>query len=252
LFFRTILFKTFNRIATWERIEQALGQIEFREYSYRTYNRVLQQAQNSGQSLYSAAYIMPSGNHAFGHVRKHQNHLRLIEQMINESVPERVAEMTRMGDAFHLLRSYPMIGDFLAYQYVTDLNYSLLTDFSEMAFVVPGPGARDGIRKCFVDLGGLTEPEIIRFMADRQEIEFERLGINFLSLWGRRLQLIDCQNLFCEVDKYARLVHPEVQGISGRTRIKQRFQASSECIDYWYPPKWEINDRVATDCGVTG
>ena len=145
-----------------------------------------------------------------------------------------------MRRGFELLRSYPLIGDFLAYQLVTDLNYSELTDFSEMEFTMPGPGARDGIRKCFESLGGLSEVDIIRLMADRQEHEFGRLRIEFPSLWGRRLQLIDVQNLFCEVDKYARVKHPDIAGISGRTRIKQRFKGSIERIEYFYPPKWNL------------
>ena len=45
-------------------------------------------------------------------------------------------------------------------------------------------------------------------MAENQEDEFARRGIEFQTLWGRPLQLIDCQNLFCEVDKYARVYHP--------------------------------------------
>ena len=57
-----------------------------------------------------------------------------------------------MAQAFEILRSYPTIGNFLAYQFVTDLNYGDLIDFSEMEFVVPGPGALDGIRKCFSNL----------------------------------------------------------------------------------------------------
>ena len=129
-----------------------------------------------------------------------------------------------MRDAFGLLRSYPSIGDFLAYQFVTDLNYSEITNFSEMEFVVPGPGALDGIRKCFSDLGGLTETDLIRVVTERQEDEFERLGIRFRDLWGRRLQLIDCQNLFCEVSKYARVKHPEIKGIGSRSRIKQVYR----------------------------
>ena len=133
-----------------------------------------------------------------------------------------------MQRGFELLRDYPSVGDFLAYQYVTDLNYSELTRFTEMEFVVAGPGALDGIRKCFADSAGLNPPEIIRFMADRQEAEFKRLGLSFRPLWGRKLQLIDCQNLFCEVDKYARVAHPETVGISGRRRIKQRFRPNRE------------------------
>lgn len=107
-----------------------------------------------------------------------------------------LAQLKKMQTAFELLRSYPTIGDFLAYQFVTDINYSEVTDFSEMDFVIPGPGARDGLRKCFSDSAGLNEAELIRLMADNQEREFERLGIKFQFLWGRRLQLIDCQNLF--------------------------------------------------------
>ncbi len=151
-----------------------------------------------------------------------------------------------MQQAFNLIRGYPTIGDFLAYQYVTDVNYSTITDFTEMEFVVPGPGAIDGIRKCFTDTGGMTDADVIRVMAERQEVEFERLGLDFQTLGGRRLQLIDCQNLFCEVGKYARVMHPEVSGASGRTRIKQKFRPNAEPIEYWYPPKWGINDVVVS------
>jgi hypothetical protein len=83
-------------------------------------------------------------------------------------------------------------------------------------------------------------------MADRQEREFERLGLTFRSLFGRPLQLIDCQNLFCEVDKYSRVFHPDIEGRSGRTRIKQRFAPKAAPIQYWYPPKWGINESIPT------
>lgn len=156
-----------------------------------------------------------------------------------------LARLRRMQQAFELLRSYPTIGDFLAYQFVTDINYSEITDFSEMDFVVPGPGARDGIRKCFADSAGLNEAELIRIMVDNQEREFERLDLQFQSLWGRRLHLIDCQNLFCEVDKYARVAYPGVSGISGRTRIKQKFSPTGTLEIPWYPPKWGINEKIA-------
>src|SRR5262249_59362365 len=102
----------------------------------------------------------------------------------------------------------------------------------------------DGIHKCFLDRGGLNQPEIIRLMADRQAEEFARLGLSFRSLWGRPLQLVDCQNLFCEVGKYARVAHPDIMALSGRTRIKQRFTPNPAAISYWYPPKWGINDAI--------
>ena len=244
VFFRIMLFKLFNKIDTWELLERSFGPITFEDYRFARYDEVLAQAMRDGRRIYSAAYIMPPGSSAFGRPAKHQNHLLLLERMMEDRLPDRLAQTCTMQEGFEKLRAYPTIGDFLAFQFITDINYSEITDFSEMDFVVPGPGARDGLRKCFADPGGLNEPELIRLMADLQEREFERLGLDFQTLWGRRLQLIDCQNLFCEVDKYARVAHPQIAGRTGRTRIKQKFDPTPTSIELFYPPKWKLNEMI--------
>ncbi|MGA2228596.1 MAG: nucleotide kinase domain-containing protein, partial [Syntrophobacteraceae bacterium] len=244
VFFRIILFKMFNRIETWELLVKELGVIRYADFDYDKYDRLLTKSRRAGHPIYSGAYIMPSGSSTYGYAEKHRNNLKLLEKMMDDGLPQMIAEAKSMQNVFELLRSYPMIGDFLAYQYAIDLNYSELTNFSEMDFVIPGPGARDGIRKCFSDLGGLNEIDVIRLMADRQHEEFERLDLKFEFLWGRPLQLIDCQNLFCEVDKYSRLAHPEIEGRSGRTRIKQIYHAKQERIEFRYPPKWGLNEKI--------
>ncbi len=252
IFFRIILFKLFNKIEMWELLTNKLSEIRYADYSYEQYDRILTKAITAGQRIYSAAYIMPSGTRLFGTTRKHRALLKILERMMEDEMPYRIAESRSMHDAFKLLRSYPLIGDFLAYQYVTDINYSTLTNFNEMEFVVPGPGALNGIRKCFSSLGGLNEVDIIKVVAVRQHEEFERLGIKFQPLWGRPLQLIDCQNLFCEADKYARVKHPEYSGVTQRTRIKQKFRPTSSPISYWYPPKWGLNKCITGQRGGCG
>lgn len=244
VFFRTMLFKFFNKIETWELLIREFGVVCFAGYLFDRYDAVLTKAIESGTRIYSAAYIMPSGGPKSPYSKKHRMHLKLLEQMMADVLYAKLSDAQSMAKAFALLRSYPSIGDFLAYQFVTDLNYSTFLDFDEMEFVMPGPGARDGIRKCFSDLGGLDESRIIRMVTERQEVEFERLGLSFKSLWGRPLQLIDCQNIFCEVDKYARVKHPDIVGITGRQRIKQKFSPITKSIDYWYPPKWGLNDKI--------
>jgi hypothetical protein len=238
VFFRTILFKLFNKIETWESLHTKLGVLEWHEFSFDTYAKVLDELLDEGKRIYSAAYIIPSP--AFGSPRKHRNHLRLIEHMMATKAPKKLAMVSSLRGAFEMLRGYPSLGDFLAFQFAIDINYSELTDFSEMDFVVAGPGARDGISKCFKDKAGLSEAEIIRVMTEFADEEFERLGIKFQTLWGRRLQLIDCQNVFCEVSKYARIAHPDIAGESRRTRIKQKFTPCLAPIQQWYPPKWNI------------
>jgi thymidylate kinase len=244
MFFRTILFKLFNKIETWELLQRSFGAVTYAEFDFKAYDNLLSKA-SVDRSIYSGAYIMPSGNSAFGTTRKHRAHLKLLAQMMDDEVALRIASSKTMLEVFTRLRSYPMIGDFLAYQYAIDVNYSTLTNFSEMEFVVPGPGAKGGISKCFESLGGLSEADLIRVVTERQEHEFERLGLDFRNLWGRPLQLIDCQNLFCEVDKYSRVHHPEIPGTSERTRIKQKFKPTWAAIEYWYPPKWGINEKIA-------
>jgi hypothetical protein len=240
--FRILLFKLFNKIETWELLSSCLGKLIYDCYDFDKYNEILNSAITSGETIYSAAYIMPPVK--FGYLRKHSNHLKLIEYIIENNTVYKLMEAKKMQQAFEIIKSFPGLGDFLAYQLLIDINYSTIIDFSESEFVVPGPGAKGGISKCFSNTAGLSNVEIIKFMTDRQENEFERLGLSFKNLWGRNLQLIDCQNLFCEVDKYARVKHPLIKGGSDRTRIKQVYRVNNRPIDYWFPPKWNLNHKV--------
>lgn len=242
--FRILLFKLFNKIDTWKLLKANIGILSYEEFNFKTYDKILSQALAEKKTIYSAAYIMPSGKPFFGKERKHSNHLKLIQYMLDNDFTSRIMEAKKMQDAFEIIKAFPSLGYFLAYQLLIDINYSEIINFSESEFVVAGPGAKGGISKCFSDTAGLNEVEIIKLMTDNQEKEFERLEINFKDLWGRRLQLIDCQNIFCEVDKYARVRHPEVKGNSDRSRIKQSYKINHEPINYWFPPKWGINDNI--------
>jgi len=243
--FRVFLFKLFNKIETWELLEYHFGELSLATFDVNKYDQVLEKAMLSGGTIYSAAYIIPSGSKKkYVGVRKHKFHLLLLEFFIKSKLPLKLRKCTSMEEGFNTLLEVESFGRFLAYQFITDLNYSEWFNYSEKEFVVPGPGSLDGIRKAFTSLGDYSEPDIIKMMVDEQEINFERLGLEFKSLWGRPLQLIDCQNLFCEVDKYSRVAHPDIQGISGRSRIKQKFQPKPAPLELWYPPKWNLNEKI--------
>lgn len=243
VFFRTMLFKIFNRIETWEKLERVLGPTSWQSANLEAIDDTLNQIMSAGQRVYSAAYIMPSPS--LGHKRKHANHLVLLKRMMDDGLPGKLAAAPALEAAYEMILDYPGLGPFLAFQYTIDLNYSTLLEFDEDEFVVAGPGALDGISKCFRDVNGTSAAEIIHQMVERQEEEFAALGIDFAGLFGRRLKPIDCQNLFCEISKYARVAHPDVRGVSGRTRIKQRYDATKAQIpsEPFFPPKW----RLATE-----
>ena len=133
-----------------------------------------------------------------------------------------------------------MIGAFMGYQLAVDLNYSDHLDFDENDFTVPGPGAVRGLHKVFSDFG--DRPASSSWDGRSARRALRRLGLPWAGLFGRPLHAIDCQGLFCETDKYARVAFPTLK--SNRHRIKQVYTPSTEPLPLFYPPKWGLNDKL--------
>lgn len=241
--FRILLFKIFNKIETWNYLENKLGNyITLSSFDFTLYSQILQEAMASGYAIYTSAY-MSCASKEFGYDKKHQNHLALIDKMVfQDGVVTRIVKSKSLKEVFHIIQEYPLLGKFMAYQLAIDINYSEIINFDENSFTIAGPGAERGIAKCFVNTGNKTNTDIIHWMVENQEQEFQRLGLNFQTLWGRPLQAIDCQNLFCETDKYCRQAFPQI--ITNRKKIKSKFVSNSLPIDYFYPPKWGINHII--------
>jgi hypothetical protein len=231
----------FNRIDTWRRVADYLGEVDAAALKNGHVDQAIARLY-ARQPIYSAAYIMPPPRTLRG--PKYIRHLSLVRSMLEDMIPERIAESSGMREAYSLLASYDSLGPFLAYQFVTDLNYSPNLNFSEDEFVVLGPGALRGLSKCFHDLGDYTPQDVIKWVADGQHCEFSRRDLEWHNLWGRDLQLIDVQNLFCEVDKYTRAAYPELAGQAPQKRIKQRYSPNQDPLTAWFPPKWGINSHI--------
>ena len=236
---RTLLYRFFNKPETWRALAAQRGEISAYDFNFYSYAGILDALMARGDRIYSAAYIVPPP--PFGHARKHRNHLALIEHIMSSGLDGKLARARSLQEVFSLLASYPSLGPFLAYQLTIDLNYSTLIDFDEDDFVVAGPGAISGLMKCFPNSHGVAAPDLIRWMVDTQEEQIEHYGVAFRDLFGRRLKLIDCQNLFCETDKYARIAHPMRRGVGNRTRIKQQFSAKGPLKAPVFPPKWGLD-----------
>jgi len=242
---RIVLFRLFSRESTWQIIENEVGQLCVATFDPDRIGRRLERELAAGRPIYTHAFIL-CANKAFGHDRKHRNHFALLEAMLKKRrLSRELARARSLKDVYEALRAYPLLGPFMAYQLAIDLNYSELIDFSEDDFTVAGPGAERGITKVFADRAGASNEKLIQWMVDHQESECERLGITSPSLFDHRpLHAIDCQGLFCEVDKYARVAFPHLQ--SNRKAIKATFTASPRPLPLFYPPKWELNDKLPT------
>jgi hypothetical protein len=238
LLLRIVLFRLFSKPETWELLEAGAG-VNRKSLRRGQLAEILDAEALRGRKLYTGAFIL-CATRAYGHQRKHRNHLALLEEMMAPGgLSSSVAGAASIGKLYEALRRYPLIGPFMAYQLAIDINYSELCDFDESEAAVAGPGALRGIAKCFSTCGDWDPERVILWMTERQDQEFERLGIKFPGLFGRPLQAIDIQNLFCEVDKYSRVAFPELK--SDRSRIKSRFAASGNLPVPFFPPKWGLD-----------
>ena len=236
--FRIILFKLFNLESTWQLLVNHFGDVLLENFDTKKYSKVLGDAIGHGVKIYNDAYIS-CANKVFGYDRKHDNHLALVHKMfVEDKMQNKILKCTNMKDAFDIIKEYPLIGNFMAYQLVTDIKYSDVVNWKETEFTVAGPGSQRGIKKCFISKGRMTDEEIIKYMYENQDKEFARLGLNFKRIGNRPLQLIDCQNIFCELDKYLRQAVPSLK--SNRVKIKKHYTAKKDKIEYMDPPKWGI------------
>ncbi len=241
LLLRILLFRLLNKNETWTALEEKIGTVTFSNFDFGTYRKALEEIKEESGVLYGNAFIL-CANKVFGYEKKYENHLALLEKIFEENIYITILESRSLMELFNNLKILPLIGNFMAYQIAIDLNYSPLFDFDENDFTMAGPGAIRGIDKCFEDKGKMSNEEIIMYMVENQDKEFRRLGLNFQNLFGRKLKAIDCQGLFCETDKYSRVRFPELK--SNRVRIKTKYQPQSLRIDYFYPPKWGVNEKI--------
>lgn len=241
VFLRIVLFRLFSKEATWAVLEEATGGVRRETLDVDRLGDLLEKLR-SEQPIYTAAFILAAPT-VYGHRAKHRNHLALVADMFRRGqIAALLARARSLADVFSILVEFPTIGPFLGYQIAVDLNYSEHLLFDEDEFTVAGPGAIRGLRKVFHDPGDHTPAQLIMRMVDRQEEEFERLGLEFPGLFGRRLHAIDCQGLFCETDKYSRVAFPELK--SNRVRIKHEYRPTPMPLSLFFPPKWNINDYV--------
>ncbi|WP_172448591.1 nucleotide kinase domain-containing protein [Caulobacter mirabilis] len=237
--FQIVAFRTFSNIETWDGLRQELGHApRVADLSSGAFEKALDRVKRRNGGLYTGAFIL-CATKAYGFDDKHRNHVGLFKHMfVQERLDRTIAGSNSLEQVVRALQSFPLMGPFMAYQTAIDLNYSELIDFSENDYTQAGPGALRGLKKAFLDLGDFSPSDAILWMVEHQAEAFAELQLPFKGLFGRSLHAIDCQGLFCELDKYCREAAPEL--VSNRSRIKARFAASAKPLALFFPPKWGL------------
>jgi alpha-glutamyl/putrescinyl thymine pyrophosphorylase clade 1 len=209
-FFRTILFKTFSLDSTWQLLARGLG--EEPRLNNCDLERFCSILSTSTTTIYSKAYYgaypqYDSEWQSVGLVREpaaEKFHVRVVQMMLEQRVAANAAAAKSLDDIAALLQEFTRIGDFKAGQFALDLNYGPHLRLPVGDFVIAGPGARNGVNRCF-NAHGKRYNEVIRLVCQYQdECSLAAVGSEVPRLQSRAPAPMTVQNWFCEIGKYLR------------------------------------------------
>lgn len=256
MFWRIILYKHFNLPDTWIYLENKLGDITS-DTDFDDIEKSLKELSREGK-IYSNAYMLTASFMRSDPILnkfklksgmpKYKMYLNIFKKsFFDEGIMKDIIGSKSMEDAFNNFKRVVSIADFLAYQFVQDINYSDIVDFSMNEFCAAGPGTRRGLERCF-DIEGTPDygEMVIWVYNNLDELRREysnkfEIDLTFRPLPNFNPQVPDLSNCFCETDKYLRGAGIATEGkeIHGK-RIKASFKPSSQSIDYVFPNKFNV------------
>ncbi|KAH9852142.1 hypothetical protein C2E23DRAFT_886012 [Lenzites betulinus] len=212
--FRVMLFRSFNKMETWELLTARFGELTWRDFDVNAYDEVLL-AEQQANPLYGHAYIIPSPK--LGGRANASNHLRLIQLMMEEDLPGELQKLHHLKDAHGRIALFPSMGDFMALQLLLDLNMTAHFNYPEDEWVALGPGSQACLLKIFGPAVRGFELDALRYLHRTQHAHFARLRVRpdcIPRVPGRAhgLSMVDLEHALCECEKYSRAFHPSIVG----------------------------------------
>lgn len=145
-----------------------------------------------------------------------------------EKLVDQILATESLEKSWEILRDYPYMGPFMAYEVITDLRHTyLLRDAKDiLTWANAGPGAMRGLNRLAgrdLDFSRRSHPWNDE-MRELWEISRERLNSNLIDL--SRFEMREIEGGLCEFDKYSRILNEE-----GRTRSVYKYNENLPLIE---------------------
>jgi len=209
----SILFRLYNNINTAEILKLPVNHRQYKYLAERTKNL-------PEEHFMTGAYMTSGMLRVFRKTTKTNDSklsvVRMVQYMLKFYLLDYLISdlIQTQEDVYSVLKSYPGIAEFTAYQLFVDLTYIKEFPFSENEFTIAGPGAKQGLKYLFDDQHGLTPEELIFWLRDNWE-EINNLSHNnggktllnskFLAVLpeeDRVMNVMSIENCLCEFSKY--------------------------------------------------
>jgi len=211
-----MLYRLIGRLETHEYLGfQSLETFDAAEFEEKLKCR----RDDLGETIFTGAYMV-SGYNQMGSSDKVENVAALFNEITDEKeFFDDMVSTESLEETYKLIRSRHGFGNFLSYQVLVDLLYPVdyydgdsVLPFSPDDWSTPGPGAQKGLKQLVTEFNGFDRLDVMRWLRQNQQQEFERLDLNFPYLEtkdGNRLELslANIQNCLCEFYKYHKILH---------------------------------------------
>ena len=209
-FWRTILFRTYNRIETAELIG-----LDDPEFWYNINDNVSNISAIPGD-VYTRAYKTVSTKYVhkseYPEINWRAHPILFIHDMIIK-YDAKIPDICKNAETvIEWLKSFEGFGDFISYQIFVDLTYIDEFPISENEFVLCGPGCRAGMDFVIENVKRLrvNYSEALFWLRDNIEKLFLRIDENYssdklfenLPDYDRKWNIMALENCFCEFSKY--------------------------------------------------
>lgn len=197
ILFKIAAFRIFNWPTTFDLIEDLTNG----EWNLRRATTILDNRKRAGGKLFTGAYIITSA----GAPSKHRQALKTIGEIWKDraSLLRFIKRRNSMLETTLLFTQYPMIGNFIGYEYACDLRHTkILRDADDILYWAnTGPGAKRGVNRVLgLDFKSPLKPA----EANSYMHELLMLSPDYLADWMPALEMRDVEHTLCEFDKYER------------------------------------------------
>jgi hypothetical protein len=145
-----------------------------------------------------------------------------------EKLVEKILATNSLEKSWNILRDYPYMGPFMAYEVITDLRHTYLLRDAEdiLTWANAGPGAMRGLnRLAGRELGFCKRSHPWNEeMRNLWEISREKLNPNLIDL--DKFEMREIEGGLCEFDKYSRILNEE-----GRTRSVYKYNEDLPLVE---------------------
>jgi len=216
--FNVLIYRRFNTPYFFDQY----GIISWNPFPVKSLEKIMRRDKSKGIKLFNDAYMITCPSFHGKLIReKHKLQLAIFKEVVPliPSITKAIKKSKNLQSVHTLLRNSVFgTGDFIGYQYVTDITYfpEFKNKWDLNSFVALGPGSKPGVRLLFPKA---KEKELLKwcyFLHEMQATFFrelkEKTGKNWLKIRyktpyydSKYLSLSNIQNCLCEFRKYIML-----------------------------------------------